>query len=223
MTRKSKTEQGRITAGFFDAYADDFDSIYGSGKNLLHRLINRFLRKSIRRRFELTLEACADIKGKKVLDVGCGPGHYAISLALMGAEEVLGIDFAKGMIKLAEEKAAQKRVTKVCRFEVRDFFSISDKSYDYVILMGFMDYIEDAEACVQHAMQLCKGKAFFSFPSSGGFLAWQRQMRYRFKCPLYLYGYKDIVRIFSSFPGLRFRIRSLGRDFWVEAWNDVSI
>jgi len=84
LTHKSKTEQGKITAGFFDTYADDFDSIYGSGKNLIHRLLTRYLRKSIRRRFEMTLEACVEIIGKKVLDVGCGPGHYAISLALNG-------------------------------------------------------------------------------------------------------------------------------------------
>jgi hypothetical protein len=33
LTRKSKTEQGRITAGFFDAYADDLTPSIGSGKN----------------------------------------------------------------------------------------------------------------------------------------------------------------------------------------------
>ncbi|SFJ80630.1 class I SAM-dependent methyltransferase [Thermoflavimicrobium dichotomicum] len=44
-----------------------------------------------------------DIKGKNVLDVGCGGGIYCKAFAEMGAEHVTGIDFSKEMIKSAEE------------------------------------------------------------------------------------------------------------------------
>lgn len=218
MPHINKADHAAITAKFFDAYAGDFDAIYGSGKGSIHRIINRLFRQSIRTRFELTLAACSGVQGKTVLDVGCGPGHYAISLAAMGAAEVLGIDFAPGMIELATAKAMEHKLGDICRFEVRDFFSLSGQSHDLVILMGFMDYIADAKACIRHAMSLCRGKAFFSFPRSGGFLAWQRKLRYRHRCPLYLYSYQDITRLFSAIPGVHFRIRDLGRDYWVEAW-----
>ncbi|HRQ67162.1 MAG TPA: methyltransferase domain-containing protein [Candidatus Syntrophosphaera sp.] len=221
MTCPNKEKAGNVTAGYFDSYANEFDSIYGSWKGLPHRLVNRYLRGSVRERFKLTLEACSPVEGKTVLDVGCGPGHYSVGLAMLGAKEVTGIDFAPGMVELARAKAAEKHLQEVCKFEVRDFFSVTGSSYNYLILMGFMDYIADAEACVRHSMGLFKEKAFFSFPVSGGFLAWQRKLRYRRKCPLYLYSYADVVRIFTAIPGIRFRIRNLKRDYWVEAWHDV--
>jgi 2-polyprenyl-3-methyl-5-hydroxy-6-metoxy-1,4-benzoquinol methylase len=209
----------KITSKFFDGYAQDFDSIYGSGKSRFSRFVNRYLRQSIVRRFELTLMACQDLEDKSILDVGCGPGHYCLALARKGAKRVYGIDFAPQMIALASQKALENKVQDVCHFEVRDFFSISEEQYHYLIMMGFMDYIEDARACVEKAMDLCLEKAFFSFPVSGGLLAWQRKLRYRSKCPLYMYSYQDIQSLFRSIPGLRFKIRKIDRDFWVEAWK----
>lgn len=219
MTRLAAIDKNRITADFFDGYAEDFDSIYGSGKDRVSRFINRVFRKSIQKRYELTLNACRDIMGKRVLDVGCGPGHYSVALAKRGAGWVHGIDFAPQMIELARKKAEAMKVSENCLFEVKDFYAIDCNNYDYLILMGFMDYVEDARLCIEKAISLCQGKVFFSFPVSDGILAWQRKIRYKRKCPLYLYSYNDLLRLFYSIPGLKFRIRNLGRDFWVEAWK----
>ncbi len=46
-----------------------------------------------------------DIKGKLVLDVGCGSGRYAKLLAKMGAK-VYGIDNSKALIKIAKREVA---------------------------------------------------------------------------------------------------------------------
>jgi 2-polyprenyl-3-methyl-5-hydroxy-6-metoxy-1,4-benzoquinol methylase len=65
---------------FFDSYAHDFNAIYGNRNTFLNRLLNGWLRRSMRLRYEMTLQSCDPLEGKSVLDVGCGPGHYAVAL-----------------------------------------------------------------------------------------------------------------------------------------------
>jgi len=44
----------------------------------------------------------------------------------------------------------------------------------------------------------------------------QRQWRYKKRCPLYLYRYEDLQRLFAKRSGFNFRIRRIERDFWVQ-------
>ncbi|MBW6514903.1 MAG: hypothetical protein K0B87_09160, partial [Candidatus Syntrophosphaera sp.] len=89
--------------------------------------------------------------------------------------------------------------------------------FDYTIMMGFMDYVANAREAVIHALTLTRESLFLSFPASGGFLAWQRKLRYKRKCPLFLYSHDEVRDLFAYLPGIRFRIRRIGRDFWVRA------
>src|SRR5215471_5714500 len=93
------------TQEFFHQYANDFDAIYSNRNGLLNGFVNRVFRKSMRLRFEKSVEGCQPIEGKSVLDVGCGPGHYSITLARRGAGRVVGLDFAGGMIQIAAQHA----------------------------------------------------------------------------------------------------------------------
>lgn len=46
-----------------------------------------------------------DIKGKEIVDLGCGTGIFAIGAKLLGAKKVIGIDIDKNAIKIAKEFA----------------------------------------------------------------------------------------------------------------------
>lgn len=50
------------------------------------------------------LELIGNVKGSRVLDLGCGDGYYTIRLAERGASDVLGVDMSPEMILLAREK-----------------------------------------------------------------------------------------------------------------------
>jgi ubiquinone/menaquinone biosynthesis C-methylase UbiE len=204
------------TQTFFHHYANDFDAIYGNQNGMVDSIVNRLFRKSMRLRYEKSIEGCEPVQGKSVLDVGCGPGHYAITLAQRGASRVVGIDFADGMLKLASEHAAKLGVGDRCKFEVADFYTYAPQEiFDYVIAMGFMDYMPDAEKVVAKVLSLTRHKAFFSFPVAGGLLGWQRQLRYKKRCDLYLYSKEQLQQLFAKFPEVKATIEPISRDFFV--------
>jgi len=204
------------TAKFFDSYAKDFNAIYGNENTLVNAVVNRLFRKSMVVRYERTLAGCTPIAGKSVIDIGCGPGHYSVALASAGAGRVLGVDFAPGMIDIARQRAARAGVTDRCSFELGDFLNVSgDEKFDYAIVMGFMDYIEKPGELVEKVMRVCRGKAFFSFPADGGPLAWQRRLRYRNRCPLYLYSEPQIRQLVSGVGARSSSVEMISRDYFV--------
>lgn len=200
---------------FFDRYAHDFDSIYRNKNGWVNSVINKLFRRTMELRYLKTLEGCSPIAGRSVLDIGCGPGHYSVALAKRGASEVLGLDFAEGMLQVARERAAKEGAT-TCRFEKRDFLSFNFKrKFDYTIVMGVMDYASQPAAVVEKALSLTAVRAFFSFPLDNGILAWQRKLRYKFRCDLYMYREDQVKQLFANQDKGQIRAESLGRDLFV--------
>jgi 2-polyprenyl-3-methyl-5-hydroxy-6-metoxy-1,4-benzoquinol methylase len=209
----------RSTLEFFSSYANGFNAIYGSKNTFINKLVNRSLRKSMKLRYQNTLEGCNPIGGKTVLDIGCGPGHFAIALAKMGAKEVVGLDFAKSMLDMAQQNAKSEGILHKCKFIDCDFFAYqTNDKYDYTIAMGFMDYMENSKATINKILSFTKGKAFISFPAQGGILAWQRRLRYKLKCNLFMYTQDQIKDLFLHAPCKRIVLDRLSRDYFVTAF-----
>jgi len=203
------------TSEFFDRYAGGFNAIYGNANGPFESIVNRLFRQAMVKRYEKTLAGCQPMEGRTVIDVGCGPGHYGVALASAGAAHVLGLDFAPGMLTLAEQAAKARRVAERCTFVLGDFLTYPiPERFDYVIVMGFMDYVRDPGPVIDRVLEIMKSRAFFSFPKAGGPLAWQRQLRYRNRCDLFLYSEAQIRKLFEA-TGAPFTIESLGRDFFV--------
>ncbi|HVR02981.1 MAG TPA: class I SAM-dependent methyltransferase [Polyangia bacterium] len=204
------------TASFFDTYANDFSAIYGNENTPLNAVVNRMFRKSMMLRYERTLAGCQPIEGKTVIDIGCGPGHYSVALATRGASRVLGVDFASGMIDIAKRRAEGADLADRCKFTLGDFLEVTgEETFDYAVVMGFMEYIEDPLALMKKVLKVCRGKAFFSFPADGGLLAWQRRLRYRSRCALYLYTEQQIKSLVSSLGVKASSVETISRDYFV--------
>jgi len=203
------------TSEFFDRYAVDFDSIYGNDNRALERIANRLFRGAMLLRYQKTMAGCQPVAGKSVIDIGCGPGHYSIALARQGADKVLGLDFAPGMLKIARDRAQFAGVGGRCSFALGDLLThpLPDP-FDYAIVMGVMDYVSDPQAIVERVLDIVRVRAFFSFPKAGGPLAWQRQLRYRNRCDLFLYRETQIRDLLLP-TGTAFTIDPIGRDFFV--------
>src|SRR2546428_10618175 len=120
----------------FERDAARFDAIYEHRKPLLLRVIDS-QRHVVVERFRL-ITNLAPVPGSwSVLDVGCGPGRYAIALARAGAARVLGVDLAPAMVSLAKREAARAGVDAKCEFRVASFVSFSaTETFDVVVATG---------------------------------------------------------------------------------------
>jgi 2-polyprenyl-3-methyl-5-hydroxy-6-metoxy-1,4-benzoquinol methylase len=148
----------------FNRDSQRFDAIYSDRKPLLHRLVDS-QRRVVVERFNL-IQNLAPLPGRwTVLDVGCGPGRYAIALADKGAARVLGVDVAPAMIDLARREAANAGRSDVCEFVVSSFddFHTAER-FDVVVATGYFDYLETPGSDIQKMVQACSGRIFASFP-----------------------------------------------------------
>jgi len=196
---------------YFEQQAGAFDSIYSEEKSLLWRFLDRWFRKDIYERFRLTMEACGDLSGKSVLDVGCGSGRYALEYAKAGASLVHGVDLSQDMIELAEGYVKAAGCDDRCVFEVADFMTRRfERSYDFVTAMGVMDYVADPAPFIVKMLSVAGKKAVASFPSRSFLRGRARIMRYRLKgCPVFLYDERSIKRIIESGVASRCRDHSI--------------
>jgi 2-polyprenyl-3-methyl-5-hydroxy-6-metoxy-1,4-benzoquinol methylase len=113
---ETRQDRWRAEAAFFDAWSERADERALAPDPLTWR---RYSSPRLRRRFhkEFRLRLIGDLRGRRVLDVGCGNGQNAALLARLGAE-VTGIDVSAGAIRLAQRRAAawgvRDRVQLIC-------------------------------------------------------------------------------------------------------------
>ena len=123
-----------------------YDSRYFAALEAMpaRRIINEFkLNYYCLFAFEI-LEKKYPVKGKKILDVGCGNGNLCLALASIGYD-VKGIDFSKESIANAESKRSRAVVLSGrADFEVSDIDSISE-CYDYVIFSDVVEHLSVTE------------------------------------------------------------------------------
>lgn len=107
----------------------------------------------------------APLAGKKVLDVGCGGGILADSMARQGAS-VTGIDLASKSLRVAQLHALEAQTPNIDYREVSAEALAAEQpgAYDVVTCMEMLEHVPDPASIVRACATLVKpgGWVFFS-------------------------------------------------------------
>ena len=111
------------------------------------------------------INSLATLDGKRVLDVGCGGGILADSMARKGAN-VLGIDLATKSLKVAQLHALEVQTPNVAYREIsaEDLALEQPAGFDVVTCMEMLEHVPDPRSIVAACASLVKpgGWVFFS-------------------------------------------------------------
>ncbi|HJQ22083.1 MAG TPA: class I SAM-dependent methyltransferase [Gemmatimonadaceae bacterium] len=100
------------------------------------------------------------LKGKDVLELGCGTGKNTAHLATH-ARKVLALDFSEGMIARAHERLTTSNV-RFIRHDVRDTWPVDSASVDAVVGNLILEHVHDlAPVYFEAARVLRPGGQFF--------------------------------------------------------------
>jgi len=105
-----------------------------------------------------TLRLLGNVKSKKILDVGCGPGIYARILSENGAK-VKGIDISKRLIEIANKEAPESEFT----IGNAEELPYKDKEFDIVMSALMLGHIEDWNKIFSEIKRVLKPKGIFVF------------------------------------------------------------
>lgn len=79
-----------------------------------------------------------DVKGKVVLDFGCGTGAESVEMAQHGARRVIGIDIQERFLRVAREHAARSGVADRC-----EFVTETDERVDVIVSIDSFEHFDN--------------------------------------------------------------------------------
>ena len=110
------------------------------------------------------MKSFVNFEGKKVVDIGCGGGILAESIAQSGADTT-GIDLSEKALKVAELHALEVGANLTYRaISAEDLAQEQAGQYDVVTCMEMLEHVPDPASVVRACAALCKpgGTLFFS-------------------------------------------------------------
>ncbi|XP_072933018.1 ubiquinone biosynthesis O-methyltransferase, mitochondrial [Epargyreus clarus] len=110
------------------------------------------------------------LKGKTILDVGCGGGILSEAFARLGAQ-VTGVDASKDLIEVAQEhckidpKIADNKPTYICT-TIEEHAEQHKNHYDAVVASEIIEHVNEKELFVKSCVETLKpgGTIFFTTP-----------------------------------------------------------
>lgn len=110
------------------------------------------------------IKSKVDLKGKKLLDVGCGGGILSESMAREGAH-VTAIDQGEKVIKIAQLHNLESKLDiEYKQLNIEDFCKKNKNKFDVITCLEMLEHVPNPASIVMACSSLLKpnGKIFFS-------------------------------------------------------------
>lgn len=104
-----------------------------------------------------TLELLRNVKGKKILDMGCGSGIYAKLLTKKGAI-VKGFDISREMLKIAKKNNPKLELVHGSAYKIP-----FNEKFDIVQASLMLDYLSNWDKVFREVRKVLKNRGYFIF------------------------------------------------------------
>jgi ubiquinone/menaquinone biosynthesis C-methylase UbiE len=138
--QKLQINESKASRFDFDLIADSYDNWYAGRRGAMY---DRLEKKAIIRYLP------PHAKGEKLLEVGCGTGHWSRFFSKYGFE-VTGVDVSERMIDIAKSKNISD-----ASFQVADGHSLpfADDSFDLTAAITTLEFVRDAEVVLREMIR----------------------------------------------------------------------
>lgn len=117
-------------------------------------------------------DLCRISRGDKVLEIGCGTGHFSAYFEELGAD-VVGLDTSPEMLRVAKDLRGDRKID----FSKGEAYALpfADNSFDLVAMITTLEFISSPKKALEEAFRVSKGRVFLGILNRNSFLAWKRK------------------------------------------------
>jgi 2-polyprenyl-3-methyl-5-hydroxy-6-metoxy-1,4-benzoquinol methylase len=173
----ARTARWSSEATFFDRIADQ---IGGQLRPLEPAVVERY--RKARRSWcnkEFRFQLLGDLRGKRVLDVGCGEGTNAVLLAKLGAQ-VTGIDISQGSVEICRRRAVLDGVDDRTTFICSPLETVALEAHGFDVIWGdgvLHHLIPELPSLMQRLLRWARPGARFVFSEPVSLVPALRRLR----------------------------------------------
>lgn len=112
---------------------------------------------------EIMEKEIGKLKGKTVLEAGCGDGFFILNLLKKKPEKVIGIDISKFLLDIAKKEIKEKNV-EFYQMDLRKKLNFKDNFFDVVVSYNVLQEIKDISTPLREMRRTLKknGKMIIS-------------------------------------------------------------
>lgn len=138
----------------------NFHDEWASSTELNEIRVNDFFETPTAMENQFILKQIGPLKGKKVLDVGCGLGESSVYFALQGAV-VTASDISPEMVNLTKRLAEKHKVELETRVASAEELSENPDQFDVIYVANLLHHIEDKEVFLKNMHKCLKAGGVF--------------------------------------------------------------
>lgn len=137
-----------------------FHESWAKSINAAEVLVDEFFEACTAPENRIILAKLGDLRGKKILELGCGAGEASVYFAKQGAN-VTATDLSAGMLRVVEKLAELHGVTVATKQNASDRLDFPDRSFDIVYASNLLHHV-DIEPTLMEASRVLKPGGIFA-------------------------------------------------------------